>query len=119
NLDQLHHARLAGLEANRGARRDVEAPTIRFGAIEQKIWIGLDEVIVAADLNRPIGEIGDAELDTLAPFVDRDGAGSDFARARLPGFAGTSSASFASLTGLGRGPLGRERQLKLRRQRQK
>ena len=54
--------RLARLEAHRGAGRNVEPHAVGGAAIEHERAVGLDEVIVAADLNRPIAAVGHGQL---------------------------------------------------------
>src|SRR3546814_12169091 len=52
-LDQFDFARLPRLEAHGGAGRDVQAHTPRAVPIEAQRVVGLDEVVVRADLERP------------------------------------------------------------------
>jgi len=33
--------------------------TVGAGAVEAQVGVGLDQVVVAADLDRPVGEVGD------------------------------------------------------------
>src|SRR4051794_7266462 len=58
---QPHAARLARLEADGGARGDVEAHTARALAIEGKSRVGLIEMIMRADLDRTIAGVGDVD----------------------------------------------------------
>src|SRR5215469_13883176 len=78
--DEPHGAGLSGLEARRGAGRDVEAEAARLGAVEAERRVGLAEMVVRADLDRPVAGIGDFDLDGLAPLIELDlaGAGDDF-----------------------------------------
>src|SRR5437879_8042527 len=48
--DELHVAGLAGLEADGGAGGDVEAHAAGFFAVEFQRRVGLEEVVVRADL---------------------------------------------------------------------
>src|SRR5918992_5941450 len=54
NRYELDLARLPGLEADRGAGRDVEAHAVGPLALEGERRVGLEEVIVRADLDRPV-----------------------------------------------------------------
>ncbi len=51
---QRHVALLAGFEAHGGAGGDVEAHAARLVAVEHQAFVGLEEVVVAADLDRPV-----------------------------------------------------------------
>src|SRR5271169_2074791 len=73
--DQAHDAALAGLEANRGSGRDVEPEALRLPAIELERRVGLEEMIVRADLDRPVAGIGDLDRHRFAPLVHGDVAG--------------------------------------------
>ena len=64
--DEAHLAALAGLEADRRAGGNVEPEAARLGAVEFQRRIGLEEMIVRADLDRPVAGIGDFERDRLA-----------------------------------------------------
>ena len=61
---QLHVARLAGLEAHGGAGGDVEAHG-RAALARSNVQggVGLGEMIVRADLDRPVAGVGDRERD--------------------------------------------------------
>ena len=56
-------ARLAGLEAHGRAGGDVEAVAARLGAVELQGRVGLGEVVVRADLDRPVAGVGDRQRD--------------------------------------------------------
>ena len=73
--DQLDFALLAGLEAHGGARGDVEPKASRRRAIEAQRAVGLEEVVVRADLDRPVAGVGDLHLERRAAGVDLDVAG--------------------------------------------
>src|ERR1700722_2434584 len=75
--DQRDLARLPRLEAHRGAGRDVEAHAARLLAIELERRIGLEEMIMRADLDRPVAGVGDHERHGLAAGVESDFAGLD------------------------------------------
>src|ERR1700677_2625017 len=79
--DQRHLAGLAGLEPHRGSGRDVEPHAARLLALELQRRIGLEEMIMAADLDRAVTRIGDRERHGLAVNVEYDVArfGDDFA----------------------------------------
>ena len=49
----------AGLEAHRGAGRDVQALPAGRGAVERQRRVGLGEVVVRADLDRPVAGVHD------------------------------------------------------------
>src|ERR1700722_9248262 len=69
--DELDLALLAGLEAHRRTGGNVEPEATRARALELQRAIGLEEVIVRADLNRPIARIGHRDPARLAPRVQR------------------------------------------------
>src|SRR5258708_1144905 len=79
---------LARLEAHRRAGRNVEAHAARLLALEFQRRIGLEEMVVAADLDRPVARIGDRDRHGLAARIERDVAvfGDDLAgnHGRLP-----------------------------------
>ncbi len=77
-----HGARLAGLEAHGGAGGDVEPHALGALAVEPERIVGLEEMIVAADLDRPVAGVGDLERDRIAALVELQLArsGEDFTR---------------------------------------
>src|SRR5271154_3123061 len=75
---QRHRARLARLEAHRGSRGDVQPHAVGDLAIEAQRIVGLEEVIVRADLDRTIAAIGHLERRGPAALVDLDVARGDF-----------------------------------------
>lgn len=85
DLDHGHGLGVAGLEAHAGAGRDVEPVAVRGGPVELELRVRLDEVVVAADLDRPVPLARDLEPDAPAPLVQRDAALDDDHGARLPG----------------------------------
>src|SRR5271165_4084555 len=70
--DQHHLAALAGLETHGCASCDVEAHAACLLALEFQRRIGFEEMIVRADLNRPIAGIGDRQRYCLASTVELD-----------------------------------------------
>ena len=64
-----HRARLAGLEAHRRAGGDVEPHALGALAVELQRLVGLEEMIVAADLDRPVAGVGDLDGDRVAALV--------------------------------------------------
>src|SRR5262249_196340 len=70
--DQGDAARLARLEPHGRAGRNVEPHAARLLAIELERRIGFKEMIVRADLDRPVAGIGDAQRDQLAALVELD-----------------------------------------------
>src|SRR4029077_7902693 len=75
--NQRDLARLPRLEPHRRPGRDVEPHAARLLAIELQRRIGLEEMIVRADLDRPVAGVGDGERRGLAAGVERDLAGLD------------------------------------------
>src|SRR5262245_41886122 len=65
-------ARLPGLEAHRGAGRDVEPHAARLGAVKLQRRIGLEEMIVRAHLDRPVAGIRHRQGDGLAAGIELD-----------------------------------------------
>src|SRR6516165_1143039 len=63
-------ARLPRFEAHRGAGGDIEPHAARFLAVEFQRRIGLEEMIVRADLDRPIPVFGDRQRHRLAPVME-------------------------------------------------
>src|SRR5215203_3351714 len=86
---ERHLARRPGLEAHGRAGRDVEAHAAGLVAIEAERGVGLVEVVVGPDLDRPVARVGDLDQDPLGAFVEDDlafGRG-DLARHALRGRA--------------------------------
>src|SRR6185437_15243003 len=75
--DERHLARLPRLEAYRRAGGDGEPHAARLLALEFQGRIGLEEMIMRADLDRPIAGVGDGERRRLAADVELDLAGGD------------------------------------------
>src|SRR5205823_5396581 len=70
--DEPHVAALPRLETGRGAGRDVEAAAARLVAVELQGRIGLEEMVMRADLDRPVAGIRDGERDGRAAGVQLD-----------------------------------------------
>src|SRR6185503_11688197 len=70
--DQLHRARLAGLEAHRGARRDVEPAAVGLLAVELERGVGLVKVVMRADLDRAVARVLHRERNRLPALVELD-----------------------------------------------
>src|SRR5690606_17547773 len=71
-LHQLHLAALPRLEAHRGAGRDVQAHAAGGGAVELQGVVGLEEVVVRADLDRPVAAVGHVQGQGAAAGVELD-----------------------------------------------
>src|SRR5258705_8698639 len=69
---QLHVARLSRLETHRGAGGNIEPHAARFLALEFQRRIGLEEMIMRADLDRTVARIGDGERHRLAAGIEFD-----------------------------------------------
>src|SRR3989442_13119612 len=65
-------ARLPRFKAHRGAGSDIEPHAARLFAIEFQRRIGLEEMIMRADLDRPVAGIGDRQHYRLAASVELD-----------------------------------------------
>src|ERR1700737_4937691 len=61
--NQLHRSLLPRLESHRRSSGDVETKASRRRAIEGERTVGFGEVIMRADLNRPIARVGDGQSD--------------------------------------------------------
>src|SRR5579863_1150777 len=70
--DEMHLAGLTGFEPHGGAGGDVEPHAARFLAIEFQRRVGLEEMIVRADLDRAVSGIGNRERDRLPAGVEFD-----------------------------------------------
>src|SRR5262249_38790409 len=70
-------ARLTGLEAHRRAGPHIGPHAARLLAIEPERRIGLEEMIMRADLNGPVARVSDRERRGLAARVERKVAGFD------------------------------------------
>src|SRR5262245_33620289 len=65
-------ARLPRLKAHRGAGGDIEPHAARLFAIEFERRIGLEEMIMRADLDRPIAGVGNRQCHGLATGIELD-----------------------------------------------
>src|SRR5262245_49929338 len=63
---------LPRFKAHRGAGGDIEPHAARLLAVEFQRRIGLEEVIVRADLDRPVAGIGDRQHHCLAAGIELD-----------------------------------------------
>ena len=70
--DERHAARLARLEAHRGARGDVQPHAACGVAVEVERAVGLGKVVVRADLDRPVAGVDGAQHGAAAAGVDLD-----------------------------------------------
>jgi len=70
--DERHLAFDTGLEAHRRAGRDVEPASTRRGTVERQRRVRLGEVVVRADLHRPVAGVDDGHRDACAVLVARD-----------------------------------------------
>jgi len=68
----LHVAGLAGLEADGGAGGNVEAHAAGLFAIEFQRRVGLEEMVVRADLDRAVTSVGHRKCHRLAAGVEFD-----------------------------------------------
>src|ERR1700690_2548152 len=69
---ELHVAGLSRLEPHGGAGGDVEPHAARFFAVEFQRGVGLEEMVVGADLDRSIAGIGDRQGHRLAAGIELD-----------------------------------------------
>src|SRR5262249_40722981 len=65
-------ARLPRFKAHRGASGDIEPHPARLFAVEFQRRIGLEEMIMRADLDRPVAGIGDRQRGRLATGIELD-----------------------------------------------
>src|SRR5690348_8895951 len=72
--DERDVARLPRLEAHRGAGGDVEAHAARLLAVELQRRIGLEEMIMRADLDWPVAGVRDSERHDLTARIELDRA---------------------------------------------
>src|SRR6185312_10174240 len=70
--DERHLARLPRLEAHRRAGGDGEPHAARLLPLELQGRIGLEEMIMRADLDRPVAGVGDSERHRLSPGIQLD-----------------------------------------------
>lgn len=73
NLDERDGLCVAGLKTHRRASGNVEAEAIGGDAVKRKLRVGLDEVVVAADLDGAVALAGDLETDAPTAGVESDG----------------------------------------------
>ena len=89
---RLYITGLSRIEPHRGAGGDVEPHAARLFAVELQRRIGFEEMIMRADLDRPISAIGNRERHGLAAGIefdlavlDEEFAGDHFASSVIPG----------------------------------
>src|ERR1700687_335864 len=70
--DQGDVPALPRLEPHRGAGRNVEAHAAGFRAVELQRRIGLEEMIMRADLDRAVAGVGDRELHARPAGIEND-----------------------------------------------
>src|SRR6202035_5306487 len=70
--DQRNVARLPRLEAHRSPGRNVEPHAARLLAVEAQRRVGFEEVVMRADLDRPVAGIGDRQRHGAAALVQFD-----------------------------------------------
>jgi hypothetical protein len=83
--DQLHLARVAGLEADRSAGRDVEPHAVRGSAIEGEVTVDLEEMKVRSDLHRPVAAVADLDAFRRPTRVQLDWVGREEVFTRFHG----------------------------------
>jgi hypothetical protein len=73
-------ARLTGLEAHGGTCRDIQPHAVGRLAVEGERLVGLEEMVVGADLHRAVARVSYSQRDGAAPDVQFDiaGGGSQF-----------------------------------------
>ena len=69
---ELDRPALARLEADGGAGGNVQTEAVGRGAVELERGVGLEEMVVRADLNRSVAGVGDRHADRRAADVQRD-----------------------------------------------
>lgn len=75
DVDKGDRLGVARLEAHRGTGGDVEAHAIGCDAVKGQGGVGLDKVVVAADLDGAIAAARDAQAQAVAVLVELDGRG--------------------------------------------
>src|SRR5215471_6385669 len=88
--DERDGLRFAGLESHGRAGGDVETHAVRRVPVEHESRVRLDEVVMTADLDRPVAAVRDRQPRDVASLVDDDFAGraEDLARFVRPAGAG-------------------------------
>src|SRR6478672_9741146 len=84
-LGEHHLLRLSRSEAHRGACRNIEMHAEALLPVEIKRLVGFEEMIVAADLNRPVAGIDHLQRRLAPPGIELDIAvvGDDLSRNHL------------------------------------
>src|SRR5205814_8464846 len=70
--DQLDRSLLPRLESHRGSRGDVETKSSRRGTIERQRSVGFREVIMRADLDRPVAGVCNRQADRGPAGIELD-----------------------------------------------
>src|SRR5215471_6320300 len=73
--DERDGLRFAGLESHGRAGGDVEAHAVRRFPVEHESRVRLDEVVMTADLDRPVAAVRDRQPSDVASLVGDDFAG--------------------------------------------
>src|SRR3989344_3043817 len=71
-IDQFHIAALPGFETHRSAGRDIQAHTARCAALKGQRIVGLEEVVMRADLDGPVAAVGHAQADRATAGIKLD-----------------------------------------------
>jgi hypothetical protein len=82
---ELHLAGLPGLEAHGRPGGNVEPHAARGGAVEAQRRIGLEEVVVRTDLDRPVAGVGDLQANRRTVRIQFDVSFREEILARLHG----------------------------------
>mmetsp|Transcript_59123 Transcript_59123/g.183372 ORF Transcript_59123/g.183372 Transcript_59123/m.183372 type:complete len:212 (+) Transcript_59123:1794-2429(+) len=72
NLHKGHNLGVAWLKAHRGTRGHIQSATKGLGSVKDQRLVGLNEVVVGANLNGAIARVRDVELDQGSPLVELD-----------------------------------------------
>src|SRR5579871_6869492 len=75
---ELHYPRLPGLEAHGGSGGDIEPEATRLLPIEAEGVVGFIEVVMRADLDRPVAGVRYLERDRRTADIQLDVAGARY-----------------------------------------
>src|SRR5436309_16140862 len=70
--DELDLARLSRFETHGRAGRDIETTAARIVAVEGERRVGLEKMVVGANLDRPVAGVRDGERDARSPGIQLD-----------------------------------------------
>ena len=84
---QLHFAALAGLEAYRGAAWNIEMHAEGRGAVKRHRPVALGDVVMRADLDRPVASVDQHQFQRAAAGIDFDLALGEVDHAAFGGLA--------------------------------